>query len=43
MELGFDTALFGSPLSLAAYQRRNAGNLPGLSDRGAALTWRTAF
>ncbi len=43
LELGFDTALFGSPLSLAAYERRNAGNLPGVSDRGAAFTWRTAF
>lgn len=38
-ELGYD---FGA-LSLAAYHRQNAGNLPGLADTGAAFTFRTAF
>lgn len=43
VELGLDTGLFGAPLSLAAFERRNAGNIPGLTDRGAAFTWRRGF
>lgn len=43
VELGFDIGLFGAPLSLAAFERRNAGNLAGLADRGAAFTWRVDF
>lgn len=30
-------------LGVAAFSRRNAGNQPGLSDRGAALTWKAGF
>ena len=30
-------------LSLAAFHRQNAGNLPGLADTGAAFTFRTDF
>jgi hypothetical protein len=43
LELGLDTGLFGAPLSLAAFERRNAGNLPGLVDRGMAVSWRRGF
>ena len=43
VELGFDTALFGAPLSLAAFARRDAGNIPGVTDRGVAFTWRAGF
>ena len=43
VELGYGTSLFGAPLSVAAFQRRNAGNLAGLTDRGAAFTWRVGF
>ncbi len=38
-ELGYD---FGA-LSLAAFHRMNAGNLPGIADSGAAFTFRTSF
>lgn len=38
-ELGYDLGA----LSLAAFHRQNAGNLPGLTDTGAALTFQTAF
>ena len=30
-------------LQLAAFHRRNAGNLPGLADTGAAISWRAGF
>ena len=43
VELGFDGRLFGAPLSLAAFDRRNAGNIAGVSDRGLAFTWRVGF
>jgi subtilisin family serine protease len=43
VEVGLDIGLFGAPLSLAAFERRNAGNLAGLADRGAAFTWRVGF
>lgn len=43
VELGFDGRLFGAPLSLAAFDRRNAGNIAELSDRGVAFTWRLGF
>jgi hypothetical protein len=43
LEIGIDTPLFGAPLSIAAFGRRNAGNLEGVSDRGAALRWQRAF
>ena len=38
-ELGYD---WGG-VSLALYQRRNAGNRPGLTDSGAALVWKAGF
>ncbi len=43
VEIGIDTPLFGAPFSVAAFERRNAGNLDGVSDRGAALRWQTRF
>ena len=43
VELGYGTSLFGAPLSLGAFERRNAGNIAGLTDRGAAFTWRLGF
>jgi hypothetical protein len=47
LELGLDIDLFGAllgaPLSLAAFERRNAGNVEGLWDRGLAFTWRRGF
>lgn len=43
LELGFEGRLFGAPLSLAAFARRDAGNIPGLTDRGAAFTWAVGF
>lgn len=39
MELGYDIG----GLSLAAFTRRDAGNLPGVRDSGAALTYRVGF
>lgn len=38
-ELGYEAG----PLSLALFQRRNAGNIAGLVDRGAAFTLRAGF
>ncbi len=38
-EIGFDIGA----LSLAAFHRRDAGNIPGLSDNGAALSLRAGF
>jgi len=38
-EIGFDLG----GVSLAAFHRRDAGNIPGLSDTGAAFTVRTDF
>lgn len=38
-ELGFDLGA----LSVAAFNRRNAGNIRGLTDRGAALSYRANF
>jgi hypothetical protein len=43
VELGFDTLLFGAPLSLAAFHRADAGNIGGLADTGAAFSWRLGF
>lgn len=42
-ELGFDTAFLGAPLSLGLFERSNAGNIRGVSDRGAAISWRVGF
>jgi hypothetical protein len=43
LELGLETALFGAPLSFAAFHRSDAGNIAGISDTGAAFTWRVGF
>lgn len=43
LELGVETALFGAPLSLAAFHRSDAGNIAGISDTGAAFTWMVGF
>jgi subtilisin family serine protease len=39
LELGYDLG----GLSVAAFTRRDAGNLPGVRDSGAALTYRVGF